>query len=433
MEDYQAGMAYPYKSRTVSEYEEYFEVDEEDLERQLEESRKHWHVNSKWKRIVYTIPVDATPDLTNETHFKIKAFLRPAIAKTPTATRRFDNKTHRVDYGCLFAATYFYTLVSNTPIDESYIEEEGDKPYQKGEKFNYWERARISVNKRKNRTINDEMKTVAEIAAELEERGTKIKKTYHRKRIHYPDKEYVRGDWVMTFRGKTFKAFRSVPNKKSKKVSVDYYFHEEDFLNPITNQDALNLSNKDIYSDKFEEFKDADGNIKKRPLIKNSVFKDYIWNIAEQIASQVPTGSDFSDDIMPYITNINPRWVILEYGKYQSDPNGPYKGLDNYKLPHGVTDSGFSFMAPMGFERVVRAQYNAILERSSRNSESGVGTASAYTRGNRLLKWNFDITKMDKAEYEQLRKALIEQDETLQFNDIHKMNVKNTWTIKEVN
>lgn len=373
-------------------------------------------VKTRWFRTVCTIPVDVKPDITDEHTYEIRAVLRPSIVKSKKAKTKINGETHEVDFGCLFAATYFYTLVSNTPIDEQYTKQ-GDY-YNSGEKINYWARARIAVKRRKNHSSLDENKSIAEIEEELREKGTKITNTYYRTKTHKPDRESVRGDWVMTFRGVTFKAFNSQPNKKGKSVSPDVYFDEDDFRNPIT-EEAFSAFSKDYYTEGGK--------------IRNSAFKPFIWSLAEKIAKVVPADEN---DNSPVVENVNPRWVMLEYGQYQSDKNGPWKGSGKYGLPHGVTSNGFSYQAPMGFKRVVDAQFNAIMAKSAlyNKKKNGLnyGNASAYTRSNRNLSWNFDITKMTESQYKSLREVLQQEDSTLQIGNIHQMNSNIVWEMEEI-
>lgn len=371
---------------------------------------------ARWYHTVLTIPVSDIPEFEEEEEYEILGILKPSIVKTKISKAKINGVQHEVDFGCLFAATYFYTLVSNTPIDEVYTKQSNaseDSPATQGEKVNYWERARIAIKNRDNHTKGDSNKSIGEIEQELREKGTKIVSTRYVTHTHHPDEEYVRGDWVMTFRGVTFKAFASKPNKNSEAFSPQVVFNEEDFKNPITQSDTDAL-NKDYYDEKGR--------------IRNTAFKPYIWNLAEKIASVVETGID---DISVEVHNINPRWQILEYGGYTSDSNGPWKGKGKYGLPHGVTDKGFSFQAPMGFKRIVDAQYNAIMTRSAlyNKSKNGInyGNASAYTRGNRNLDWNFDITKMDQQQYNKLMSLFQNEDKTLELPSIHTIDGTKIW------
>lgn len=391
-----------------------------------DEEKGYFH----WEHIIYTVPVDIVPELEIEETYQIRAVLKPSIVKskrTRTTIKHpsiphnligknlINNKKsisikHDVDFGCLLAATYFYTLVSNTPVDEPYRKEVGQK-------LNVWDRPSFTV--KDGKVIKGE----EQLRDEISKNGTRIKRTRYRTVTHIPDEESVRGDWVLYFRGKTFKAYHSQPNKKGKSVAVDCYFTEDDFRNPITESS-------------FDDIKSAFYN--KNGDIKNTAFKPYIWTLAERIQKVV--GDSHSDEYMPVVENLNPRWSILEYGRYKSEPNGPWAGVGTYGLPHGVTNKGFSYQAPMGFKRIVDAQYNAIITASAvyNKQKYGVdmGNASAYTRGNRALKWNIDITKAADPEY-QLKhastfEALFAQDNTLRVQNLHDINHETVWEYKRV-
>lgn len=366
--------------------------------------------------------------------FKLVSVLKPSIVKQSTAkwTERKGKETikHEVDYGCLLAATYFYTLVASTPIDEPY-RLQMNKEGALSEKRNYWDRARIAIKKQTAaKSYKDGNKSLAEIAKELEAKGkSRILNTHYVSREHKPDEESVRGDWVMTFRGVTFKAFDSEPASNSESVTAQVCFNEEDFMNPVTDMN-MKVDSDEIYTIK----KDKDGNEIRR--IKNSITKPYIWKIAEIIAAH----TEPSDDISVEAHNINPRWQVLEYGGYKSGNSGPWAGSGKYGRKHGVKN-GFSWQAPMGFKRIVDAQYNSIITHSSlyKQSNGRYGNASSYTRPNRSLDWNFDISKMDAPEYARLRKLFNKEDHTLSidslgnndYQNIHNINSKLVWELKE--
>lgn len=366
--------------------------------------------------------------------FKLVSVLKPSIVKQSTAkwTERQGKETikHEVDYGCLLAATYFYTLVASTPIDEPY-RLQMNKEGALSEKRNYWDRARIAIKKQTAaKSYKDGNKSLAEIAKELEAKGrSRILNTHYVSREHKPDEESVRGDWVMTFRGVTFKAFDSEPASNSESVTAQVCFNEEDFMNPVTDMN-MKVDSDEIYTIK----KDKDGNEIRR--IKNSITKPYIWKIAEIIAAH----TEPSDDISVEAHNINPRWQVLEYGGYKSGNSGPWAGSGKYGRKHGVKN-GFSWQAPMGFKRIVDAQYNSIITHSSlyKQSNGRYGNASSYTRPNRSLDWNFDISKMDASEYARLRKLFNKEDHTLSidslgnidYQNIHNINSKLVWELKE--
>lgn len=205
--------------------------------------------------------------------------------------------------GCIMMAAYFQILVSNTPIDEDY-------EYQAEE---------ISTYKKKT----DRMK---------EGRITQIKTSIKTKH-HAADKVSVRGDWVLTFRGKTFKAFDSEPEKGSVQVSPDSYFSEEYFDKGVDTGSMMKMA---------EAIMDATG-------------KDFDEKRLEELEKE-------RLDPTQCVTNINPRWQVLETGGYNRNPAtlSPRKGT-KYGLEHG-TKNGFTYQAPHGFIRLTNALWSELSE-----------------------------------------------------------------------
>ena len=369
----------------------------------------------QWYKENLDIEITLIPDWEPE-EYEIIGILKPAYV--PNTKNKWKEKTskktvsHEVDAGSLLAATYFYTLVSNTPIDEPYTIRDN------GRKTNYWDRARIALKKNsKDHRKQSENKTLQEIVEELKEKESKITKTRYKNTAHVPDEESVRGDWVLYFRGKTFKAFKSTPASNSGSVSDPIYFNEEDFMDPVTDSAMGDLNS--VFNTNGK--------------IKNTNFKPYIWHIAEVIAKNTDTNSN---DMAIKVENINPRWQILEYGGYKSDKSGPWKGSGKYGRQHGVDEEGFSYQAPRGFKRIVDAQYNAIMTKSAlynkAKSSGDVGSSTAYTRANRSLDWNMDITRMNESQFSELMNKLIDEDKTLSIENIHTIDGNKVWRWEEI-
>lgn len=205
--------------------------------------------------------------------------------------------------GCIMMAAYFQILVSNTPIDEDY-------EYQVEE---------ISTYKKKTDRVK-------------EGRITQIKTSIKTKH-HKADKVSVRGDWVLTFRGKTFKAFDSEPEKDSIQMSPDLFFGEE----------------------YFDKGVDTTSMIKMAEIIMDATGKDFDEKRFEEMENE-------KLDPTLCVTNINPRWQILETGGYNRNPAtlSPSKGT-KYGLEHG-TNAGFAYQAPRGFIRLTNALWSELSE-----------------------------------------------------------------------
>lgn len=224
--------------------------------------------------------------------------------------------------GCLACATFFQLLVSRTPYDEKYTYTiEG-----------------VGSSKPKFFKDKNTIKTAEEALAESNVGIRTYKKT------HKPDKSYIRGDWVITFRGKTFKAFETEPAENSKSVQVDYTFTKDLFWK-TSDQSAI----EKIADKMFELTKDS-GDL----------------------------SSDWSED------NLNPRWQFLEFGGYYTHESTVAKGA---KYTHRVDSTLLSYQAPYGFWRISKYQWEDLV-----TSGRWKGTVENYvnTRKNKL-----DVSKIE--------------------------------------
>lgn len=206
-------------------------------------------------------------------------------------------------YGCIMMAAYFQILAANTPIDEDYT-------------FKVEE---LSAYKKKTDRVK-------------EGRITQIK-TYIKTKRHEADRVSVRGDWVLSFRGKTFKAFDSEPEEGSVHVSPDVYFGEEFFDKGVDTASMMRMAE----------------------IIMDATGKDFnVKQLGEMEKEML--------DPTQCVTNINPRWQILETGGYNRNPAAlsPRKGT-KYGLEHG-TKGGFTYQAPRGFVRLTNALWSELSE-----------------------------------------------------------------------
>lgn len=207
-------------------------------------------------------------------------------------------------YICLVVALFFQMLVSNTPIDENYT----------------YERTRKRVRQSRTSHFNGDgsLKTTEQYVTDRNARL--LVTTEH----HKADKYKVRADWVLTFRGKNFKAFRSEHEPGSDIMSVDFEFYEDWFRKKSDFESAMKIAQV-LYIQTGKSSYDAT--------------KDNIL--------------DFG------YTNMNPRWELLEYGGYAESSNnrGARRG-SKYKFRHGVKN-GFTFQAPKGFVRLTESYWNS--------------------------------------------------------------------------
>lgn len=226
-------------------------------------------------------------------------------------------------YPCLVAATYFQILVALTPIDEEYT-------YTKSE-FHSNEKELIRNIRQMGRKINK--KNMVQKYNELKQTYGNERNNYKglttqlqtwetKREIHHKiDNDIVRADWVLKFRGKEFKAFKS-------SRSGSYIEFEEDWFASYADQDS-------------------------------------IYKIASVIYDNVKDLDDFSKDFD--CINLNPRKDMLEYGGY-NEPTIEEHGLltrrigTRYGFEHGVTHKGYVYQAPAGFERITEDYYIKCLQ-----------------------------------------------------------------------
>lgn len=214
-------------------------------------------------------------------------------------------------YPCMAAATYFQLLVASTPIDEKYyITYESIKKKSLKKKDIYTGSLSENIKLKDNEEISNEYSP--EIIV--------------RKKIHNPDKEIVRADWILNFRGLNFKAFKSAHSKYSKDIPSSCITLEEEYFIVPGDREAIEKI-ADILFEKSKELSDE---------------RDFSWNVY----------------------NINPRWEILELGGYLNDTldhngNPAYRtGISQYGFKHGAID-GFSYQAPNGFKKFVDSYYES--------------------------------------------------------------------------
>lgn len=216
------------------------------------------------------------------------------------------------------AATFFYTLVANTPMDEPYI-----KRYKKKVKRKVLESKEVreaylfdtedihKVSSSKERAREDMTKAIDDDLPKIYR-----EKTYEVNVVekHKPDDDYIRGDWMLYYRGVWVKAFETRETKRK----CEHCFTEELF------KDKGDAAAIEIIAKKLLELTKGS----KSPLVF-------------------------------YVENNNPKFSLLEYGGYKSEDSSFSIG-SKYGYKHGVT-GGYSYQAPRGFLRLVENTYNAIL------------------------------------------------------------------------
>lgn len=294
----------------------------------------------------------------------------------------------------LAVAKYFQILVSNTPIDEEYtyrgkvynldglklsdrqraewkrLAKERDKARAKNEvdeeKYKLHEKAVLELDYSKASKITFDkakliQKQIDNILMNPEQDWTE--------RLHKPDNDYVRGDWVLIFRGVRFKAFET-----SRSIGADVYFSKEDF-------------------EVVDDF--------------NSITK--IANIIQEKTKDGVVGGGFK------VTNDNPRAAMLEYGGYEGGNSGPNIGS---RYAHGVKDK-HTWQAPKGFYRLTNAMWNDIAK------DTKTGRYQSYIR-----KWinadlsNFSVADVDSAEVKKLLKKKTVRTNEIDLNKLTKGKVK---------
>lgn len=251
-----------------------------------------------------------------------------------------------IAYGCIYAAIKFFMYVTNTPKDEDY---------------EYWVTIPAHEERKKKRarykTKSGKLRPEEEVLAEMQE--TVMVPERKVKRKHFKDEHYVRGDWMMTFRGCIVKAFNTEAEPGSSSVTYDYQFSEEDFEldnSFITLEGALERESKILkIANKLMELTEDAGY--EPELDKNGI---PVYN---------------SESFSCPCTNVNPRWAQLEFGWYKYKDSDPSErtGIDGapLKYKHGLK-SGYSYQAPKGFIGVT----NFMLEKLTTNKNGSSKVAS---------------------------------------------------------
>lgn len=207
-------------------------------------------------------------------------------------------------YGTVVAATFFQLLISNTPVDEEYYYDE----YR-----NIYEHDEVKLTKKiKNADgqIVEVPRDSAEVLADKVD-SFKIKTVKKYRRLHKPDDDYVRDCWEFNFKGEVFKP-TEFP-KELFEVPGDYKSIEQ-------------------LAFKFQE------------RVAKSKIKSINWTYR----------------------NTHKRWMQLEYGGYMTPKSEKKLGIGGkyhsakYSRYHGVSEHGYSYMAPAGFLRLIEAQWNIL-------------------------------------------------------------------------
>ena len=316
--------------RTINQLEKQFNDMLSDITKQLNKTvRQYGNLEVKTKKRVSANKLVKNFKQKDVVHPKaILAFFTDqknqelAYYQALTAVKLTGIKKNRDYRNCLLAATYFQSLVSNTPIDEPYS-------YKVT-------RERASVEKDTSFELTPEG-----INSVYDKTGVE---TYEVVRHHYPDTDCARGDWVLHFKGATFKAFST-------------------------------LNGKGDFDETLFEEKNNPSSIRK--------IADYLF---EKTKDLVGPPSFFVD-------NDNEHIKYLEYGGYKHDSEA--KVGSKYGLKHGVTKEHV-YQAPYGMLRLVNATWEKL-------AAQGKGTDKSILRkGN----FNIDVSSIDiEAVQKLLRKA----------------------------
>lgn len=135
---------------------------------------------------------------------------------------------------------------------------------------------------------------------------------------HEPDDDVVRYDWTMTVAGQNSKTFSC----------RDFIAMDPDFGMEFNDKKDINLI--------------------LNTLLKSGLKPKIITN---------EKGEDVPDFSISF-DNSNERFKTLEYGKYRKGPTEPKYGKE---YVHGVTETQFSYQAPMGFYAITMKEYEAFI------------------------------------------------------------------------
>lgn len=216
---------------------------------------------------------------------------------------------YQIWYGCFIAATYFQILVSNTPVDENYSY--NTKSVRKKGTIDRYRTEVVDGRKVRRAATAKEMFDDLSISVET--------RTKH----HKADKESVRGDWILSFRGKNFKAYKTKPSKNGDSFTADVTFNENLFTKKADNAS--------------------------------------ISKIAEKLFMATKSNKDLSFEFNTF--NVNPRWEMLEFGGYEHEDSPVKKG----KYTHGLT-SGYVYQAPRGMIAITNGLYKMLTQSGAMKS-----------------------------------------------------------------
>lgn len=216
---------------------------------------------------------------------------------------------------CLTLATFFFTLVANTPMDEDYT---GKRTVQ------YGTAGRVSL---KGSHPKIEIPTSGDAAATDEELLERARSQFEVKTKeitvkHKADECSVRGDWILKYKGCNFKAFKTQEEEGSSPLPSKLIYFQKDWF--------LTTSFR-----------------------KNESYIDEMANLIYEATKK----SKAKSDTFVY-ENVNPRTGLLEYGGYSNGTSAPIKG-SKYGYKHGVKDN-FTYQAPMGFIRMTEEYWATI-------------------------------------------------------------------------
>lgn len=162
----------------------------------------------------------------------------------------------------------------------------------------------------------------------------------NKKRYHYPDRSFLRGDWVLTFAGVSFKAFPTEPRRKfqPRVIGGGNYVY--------------------ISTERDETSNSADSGC--FGIVGDAYMVEEVYErMKEGLEGKTINSFDFSVENVDY-----QKWQWLEYGGVWSNEYGIVEHTEaahGARYAHGV-DESMTYQAPYGFTRLAEAKWNEIVD-----------------------------------------------------------------------
>lgn len=206
---------------------------------------------------------------------------------------RLDNEFNNEFEQAKLVAKMFQELVSNTPMDEDYTSKIST-PVEHHKRVKRYVYKYEEVPDPKSSTGTSLRKVKVFLTDEEALSAAQVTVTNELKeRKHKADEKSVRGDWLIKYKGVTYKAF-DTESEDGNIPNYDYIFSKEDFVK-----------------------KDDEAAI-------NKIAKAFSENVKDKRYHKI--------SFEPW--NVNPRWQLLEFGGYKK-ASKPTIG-EPYGYKHGV-------------------------------------------------------------------------------------------------